>query len=290
MPLVSMKEMLMQARHEQYAVGQFNVNGLSWVHAILEAAQAEEAPVIVAASDRLIDFLGGYRTVATLVNVLVQEKNIQVPVALHLDHGKTVENCWRAIDAGFSSVMFDGSHGPIEDNIRDTKKVTAYAASYGVSVEAEVGTVGGMEDGLIGGIQYADLNECKRMVEETGIDALAAALGSVHGKYIGEPQLGFAEMEAISQAIGIPLVLHGASGIPLHQLKRAIELGHAKININTECVTDWSLQLRATLADHPERIEPRLILMPAREAIRETVRTKIRQFGSSGKATRLQNR
>ncbi|MFB5679079.1 class II fructose-1,6-bisphosphate aldolase [Paenibacillus terreus] len=290
MPLVSMKEMLLQAKREQYAVGQFNVNGLSWVHAILDAAQQEEAPVIVAASDRLIDFLGGYRTVAAMVNVLLEEKNIQVPVALHLDHGKTVENCLRAIDAGFSSVMFDGSHGPIEDNIRDTKKVTAYAASRGVSVEAEVGTVGGMEDGLIGGIQYADLNECIRIVEETGIDALAAALGSVHGKYAGEPKLGFTEMEAISRAVGIPLVLHGASGIPLHQLKRAIELGHAKININTECVTAWSLQLRKTLAENLEITEPRLILTPAREAIRETVRTKIRQFGSSGKAASLQNK
>lgn len=168
-----------------------------------------------------------------------------------MDHGKTVDNCLRAIDAGFTSVMFDGSHGPIEDNIRDTRKVTAYAAA-GVSVEAEVGTVGGMEDGLIGGIQYADLNECIRIVEETGIDALAAALGSVHGKYAGEPKLGFDEMDAISRAVGIPLVLHGASGIPKHQLDRAIKLGHAKVNINTECVTAWSLQLRNTLTEDLE--------------------------------------
>ncbi|EHS55954.1 class II fructose-1,6-bisphosphate aldolase [Paenibacillus sp. Aloe-11] len=287
MPLVSMKEMLQQAKQEHYGVGQFNINGLSWVHAILDAAQEEEAPVIVAASDRLIDFLGGYRTVAAMVSTLVEEKNIQVPVALHLDHGKTVDNCLRAIDAGFTSVMFDGSHGPIEDNIRDTRKVTAYATAYGVSVEAEVGTVGGMEDGLIGGIQYADLNECIRIVEETGIDALAAALGSVHGKYAGEPKLGFDEMDAISRAVGIPLVLHGASGIPKHQLDRAIKLGHAKVNINTECVTAWSLQLRNTLAADLETTEPRKILTPARDAIRETVRAKIREFGSSRKAVSL---
>ncbi|WP_322907944.1 class II fructose-1,6-bisphosphate aldolase [Paenibacillus campi] len=284
MTLVSMKEMLQQARNEQYAVGQFNVNGLSWVHAILDAAEAEQAPVIVAASDRLIDFLGGYRTIATLVRVLVEEKGITVPVALHLDHGKSVESCLRAIDAGFSSVMFDGSHGPIEQNIEHTRQVVEYAAPYGISVEAEVGTVGGVEDGLVGGIQYADLEECKRIVSETGIDALAAALGSVHGKYIGEPQLGFAEMEAISQAIGIPLVLHGASGIPLSQLTRAIELGHAKVNINTESVTAWSLQLRRTLAENTETTEPRTILTPARTAIEDSVRAKIREFRSSGKA------
>jgi 6-phospho-5-dehydro-2-deoxy-D-gluconate aldolase len=217
--------------------------------------------------------------------VLVEEKGITVPVALHLDHGKSVESCLRAIDAGFTSVMFDGSHGPIDQNIEQTRQVVEYAAPHGISVEAEVGTVGGVEDGLVGGIQYADLHECVRIVEETGIDALAAALGSVHGKYIGEPKLGFTEMEAISQAIGIPLVLHGASGIPLHQLTRAIELGHAKVNINTESVTAWSLQLRQTLADHPETTEPRTILTPARQAIEDSVRTKIREFRSSGKAT-----
>ncbi|WP_017814122.1 MULTISPECIES: class II fructose-1,6-bisphosphate aldolase [Paenibacillus] len=290
MALVSMKEMLQQARQEQCAVGQFNVNGLSWAHAILEAAQAENAPVIVAASDRLIDFLGGYRMVATMVNVLIEDKGITVPVALHLDHGKTVDSCRQAIDAGFSSVMYDGSHDPIATNIRDTWQVVQYARSAGVSVEAEVGTVGGMEDGLIGGIQYADLQECTQLVEETGIDALAAALGSVHGKYVGEPKLGFKEMEEISRAVGIPLVLHGASGIPLHQLHRAIELGHAKVNINTECITAWSLQLRRTLAEDLDTTEPRKILTPAREAIREAAQAKIREFGSSGKASRLQEK
>ncbi|OWA34994.1 fructose-1,6-bisphosphate aldolase, class II [Saccharibacillus sp. O16] len=285
MTLVSMKEMLRRAKQEQYAVGQFNVNGLSWVHAILDAAQEEDSPVIVAASDRLIDYLGGYRFVATLVRTLVEEKGISVPVALHLDHGKTVNSCLQAVDAGFTSVMYDGSHDPIDRNIEDTRTVVDYAAVHGVSVEAEVGTVGGMEDGLIGGIRYADLGECVRMVEETGIDALAAALGSVHGKYLGEPKLGFTEMEAISQAVGVPLVLHGASGIPTNQLRRAIELGHAKININTECVTVWSEQLRLTLAEDLETTEPRKILTPSRDAIRESVIAKMREFGSSGRAS-----
>ncbi|AFC29129.1 IolJ [Paenibacillus mucilaginosus 3016] len=286
MALVSMKELVVKAKEEQYAIGQFNVNGLSWVHAILDAAEEEEAPVILAVTDRLIDFLGGYKTVAAMVGALLEEKRIRVPVVLHLDHGKTVDRCVKAIDAGFSSVMFDGSHGPIDQNIRDTRQVVDYAAARGVSVEAEVGTVGGMEDGLIGGIRYADLHECKRLVEETGIDALAAALGSVHGKYQGEPQLGFEEMEAVSQAVGIPLVLHGASGIPLHQLQRAIRLGHAKININTDCVTAWTAELRKTLANHPETTDPRTLLTPAREVIKETVKGKIREFGSCGKARR----
>ncbi|WP_172255729.1 class II fructose-1,6-bisphosphate aldolase [Saccharibacillus deserti] len=284
MTLVSMKEMLERAKKQRYAVGQFNVNGLSWVHAILDGAQEEHAPVIVAASDRLIDFLGGYRLVANMVRTLAEEKGITVPVALHLDHGKSVESCFRAIDAGFTSVMYDGSHDPIGINIRDTRKVVEYAMAHGVTVEAEVGTVGGMEDGLIGGISYADLGECVRIVRETGIDALAAALGSVHGKYVGEPKLGFAEMETISKAVGVPLVLHGASGIPTHQLHRAIELGHAKVNINTECVTVWSEQLRRTLAEDAETTEPRKILTPARDAIREAVREKIREFGSGGRA------
>ncbi len=284
MTLVFMKNMLEQAKREGYAVGQFNINGLCWVHAILDAAQEEDSPVILAASDRLIDYLGGYRLVSALVRTLIEEKGITVPVALHLDHGKSVESCLRAIDAGFTSVMYDGSHDPIDVNIRDTKTVVDYAAPHGVTVEAEVGTVGGMEDGLIGGINYADLGECVRIVEETGIDALAAALGSVHGKYLGEPKLGFAEMEAVSQAVGIPLVLHGASGIPTDQLRRAIEFGHAKININTECVTVWSEQLRRTLAEDTETTEPRKILTPSRDAIRMAVIAKMREFESSGRA------
>ena len=286
MTLVSFKEMLQKAKAEQYAVGQFNLNGLQWAQAILQAAEEERSPVILAASDRLVPFLGGYKVIAAMVEELVKEMAITVPVALHLDHGKTPENCKKAVDAGFSSVMIDGSHDPIGRNIAMTGEVVNYAHPRGVSVEAEVGTVGGMEDGLIGGIRYADPGECAALVKETGIDALAAALGSVHGPYRGEPVLGFAEMERISGLVGIPLVLHGASGIPEHQIRRAIALGHAKINVNTECLQAWASALRRTLDADAGLYDPRAILSPGTEAIKEVVRGKIREFGSAGKASR----
>ncbi|MCM3703027.1 class II fructose-1,6-bisphosphate aldolase [Paenibacillus macerans] len=284
MTLVSFKEMLQKAKAEQYAVGQFNLNGLQWAQAILLAAEEERSPVILAASDRLVPFLGGYNVIAVMVEELVKEMKVTIPVVLHLDHGKTPENCKKAVDAGFSSVMIDGSHDPIGQNIAMTAEVVNYAHPRGVSVEAEVGTVGGMEDGLIGGIRYADPGECAALVKETGIDALAAALGSVHGPYRGEPVLGFAEMEQISGLVGIPLVLHGASGIPEHQIRRAIALGHAKINVNTECIQAWASALRRTLDTDAGVYDPRAILSPGTEAIKEIVRGKIREFGSAGKA------
>jgi 6-phospho-5-dehydro-2-deoxy-D-gluconate aldolase len=217
-----MKEILVKAKEEKYAVGQYNINSLQWIQAILQAAEEEQAPVIVAASDRLVDYLGGFKTISAMVRALVEEMNITVPVVLHLDHGSSFERCKEAIDAGFSSVMFDGSHSPIDENIAVTKKVVEYAHARGVSVEAEVGTVGGMEDGLFGNIVYADPQECLRLVQETGVDALAAALGSVHGQYKGEPKLGFEEMKVISNLTNVPLVLHGGSGIPNYQIQKAI--------------------------------------------------------------------
>lgn len=220
MAFVTMKHLLAEAKREHYAVGQFNINGLQWTKAILQAAQKEQSPVIAAASDRLVGYLGGFKTISAMVGALMEEMAITVPVVLHLDHGSSAERCRQAIDAGFSSVMIDGSHQPIDENIAMTKEVTDYAAKHGVSVEAEVGTVGGMEDGLVGGVCYADIMECERIVKETNIDALAAALGSVHGKYQGEPNLGFKEMAAISRMTDIPLVLHGASGIPQDQIDR----------------------------------------------------------------------
>jgi 6-phospho-5-dehydro-2-deoxy-D-gluconate aldolase len=284
MTIVSMHEMLQKAKQGKYAVGQYNMNNFQWVEAILQAAEEEKAPVIVAASDRLVDYLGGFKTIAVVVKQLVKELNITVPVALHLDHGMNVSRCKQAIDAGFSSVMIDGSHYPIEENIRMTKEVVEYAKPKGVSVEAEVGTVGGMEDGLIGGIQYADPLECVRLVNEAGIDALAAALGSVHGPYQGEPVLGFDEMKQIADLTGVPLVLHGGSGIPGYQIKKAIELGHAKINVNTECLQAWAKAVRQVLAENPEVYDARFILTPAMEAVKEAVRNKIKEFGTSQKA------
>ncbi|MGG1246031.1 class II fructose-1,6-bisphosphate aldolase [Bacillus spizizenii] len=288
MAFVSMKELLQDAKREQYAIGQFNINGLQWTKAILQAAEEEQSPVIAAASDRLIDYLGGFKTVAAMVNALMEELSITVPVVLHLDHGSSVKRCKQAIEAGFSSVMIDGSHSPIHQNIAMTKEVAVYAKPHGVSVEAEVGTVGGMEDGLVGGVKYADLHECQRLVEETNIDALAAALGSVHGKYQGEPKLGFKEMEEIANTTNIPLVLHGASGIPADQIARTIQLGHAKININTECMVAWAEKTRDMFEENPDLYEPRAYMTPGIDAVKETVKSKMREFGSAGKAAKQQ--
>ncbi|WDF51889.1 class II fructose-1,6-bisphosphate aldolase [Paenibacillus sp. KACC 21273] len=287
MRTVSMKQMLLQAQAGGYAVGQYNINGVQWVQAILRAAQAEQAPVILAASDRLVSFLGGYALIAAIVDKSIQELSITVPVALHLDHGMSVEHCKQAIDNGFSSVMIDGSHYPIEQNIAMTLEVVKYASSFGVSVEAEVGTVGGMEDGLIGGIQYADPLECDRLVKETGVDALAAALGSVHGPYQGEPVLGFAEMKHIADLTGVPLVLHGGSGIPAHQIRQAIELGHAKINVNTECIQAWASAVRTVLNQNPQLYDPSHILTPGTEAVQQVVQNKMQEFGTSGQAMHM---
>jgi 6-phospho-5-dehydro-2-deoxy-D-gluconate aldolase len=282
--LVPMKDMLLKAKAGHYAVGQFNINGLLWAQAILQAAEEEQAPVILAASDRLVDYLGGFKTIVAMVNGLIEEMGISVPVALHLDHGMSVERCKRAIDAGFTSVMIDGSHFPIDQNIAMTKEVVDYAHPKQVTVEGEVGNVGGMEDGMISGIKYADPNECLQLVQETGIDALAAALGSVHGPYKGEPKFGFDEMKQISELTNVPLVLHGGSGIPSYQIKRAIELGHAKINVNTECLQAWTKAIRRKLESDSAVYDPKTILTPGKEAIISTVRAKIKEFDSSQKA------
>lgn len=284
MTLVPISHMLQHAQAGKYAVGQFNINGLLWVQAILQAAEASKSPVILAASDRLIDYLGGFKTIVAMVNSIMEEQRVTVPVALHLDHSSTVSHCKLAIDAGFSSVMYDGSHEPIEVNIQNTKQVTAYAHERGVSVEAEVGTVGGMEDGLVGGIRYADLNECVRLVQEAGVDALAAALGSVHGKYQGEPELGFREMKEIAEAVQVPLVLHGASGIPAHQLHHAIELGHAKVNYNTELLTSWAAAVQTFMQFNPTVYEPRAMMTPGKNALVAKVTELLQLLGSTGKA------
>ncbi|WCK56430.1 class II fructose-1,6-bisphosphate aldolase [Aneurinibacillus sp. Ricciae_BoGa-3] len=284
MSLISMKDMLLKAKEGNYAVGQYNINNLESAQAFLQAAEEERAPVILAASDRLVDHLGGFKTIAAIVKGLLEEMSITVPVVLHLDHGMSFERCKKAIDAGFTSVMFDGSHYPIVKNIAMTKQVVDYAHPRQVSVEAEVGTVGGMEDGLVGGIKYADPNECLRIVKEAEIDALAAALGSVHGPYQGEPKLGFDEMKRISELTDVPLVLHGGSGIPDYQIQKAIEFGHAKINVNTECIQAWAQAIREVLATDEKVYEPRAIITPGKEAIVATVKSKMREFKTSQKA------
>lgn len=284
MTFVTLNDILPQALQEHYAVGHFNINGLPWVKSILATAEEQKSPLIIASSDRLVDYLGGFQNISDMVHDVAAQQNISVPVVLHLDHGQTIERCFAAIDAGYTSVMYDGSHSPIEENIRDTKKVVDYAHNKGVSVEAEIGTVGGNEDGLVSGIQYADFHESVRLVEESGVDALAAALGSVHGKYVGEPKLGFKEMDAIANAIDIPLVLHGASGIPEDQIQKAIQKGHAKININTELNIAWIAALKESLVELPECHEPRLLLEKGEEAIKAVVRSKMIEFGSNQKA------
>ena len=282
--LVSMTEMLKKAKEGHYAVGQFNINNLEWTQAVLQAAVENNSPIILGVSEGAGKYMGGPVAVVGMVNGLLEAMDVKVPVALHLDHGSSVDVCKQYIDAGFSSVMFDHSHYPIDENIALTKEVVAYAHPKNVSVEAEVGTVGGTEDGVTGGIKYADLEECKRMVSEGQIDALAAALGSVHGTYAGGPVLGFDEMLAISEATGAPLVLHGGSGIPEFQIKKAIERGHAKINVNTELQQQWTAAVRAKLAADSEVYDPRKVIAPGKEAIVKTTKEIMDMFGSTGKA------
>ena len=284
MALVSMKDMLIKAKAEKYAVGQFNINNLEFTQAILQAAQAENSPVILGVSEGAGKYMGGFVAVVHMVKGLIASYNITVPVAIHLDHGSSFEKCKEAIDAGFTSVMIDASHHSFEENVKITKEVVEYAHAHGVSVEAELGTVGGEEDGVTGGIIYADPAECKAMVEQTAIDCLAPALGSVHGPYKGEPKLGFAEMEQIGNETGMPLVLHGGTGIPDEQIQRAISLGTAKINVNTENQIAATKAVREVLNNDQKVYDPRKYLTPAREAIKQTVIGKMRVFGSSQKA------
>ncbi|CAM5192302.1 Fructose-bisphosphate aldolase class II OS=Ureibacillus acetophenoni OX=614649 GN=SAMN05877842_10148 PE=4 SV=1 [Ureibacillus acetophenoni] len=284
MPLVSMKEMLIKAKKEGYAVGQFNINNLEFTQAILQAAEEEKSPVILGVSEGAGKYMGGFISVVHMVKGLMESYKITVPVAIHLDHGSSFEKCKEAVDAGFTSVMIDASHHPFEENVKITSQVVEYAHSKGVSVEAELGSVGGDEDGVIGGIIYADPAECKSLVEQTAIDCLAPALGSVHGPYKGEPNLGFAEMEEISNLTDIPLVLHGGTGIPTKDIQRSISLGTAKINVNTENQIAATKVIREILNNDQKVYDPRKYLAPARDAIKATVIGKMREFGSSQKA------
>lgn len=284
MALVSMKEMLEKAKEGKYAVGQFNINNLEYIQAILQAAEEEKSPVILGVSEGAGKYMGGFIAVVYMVKGLIESYKITVPVAIHLDHGSSFEKCKEAVDAGFTSVMIDASHHPFEENIEITSNVVEYAHANGVSVEAELGTVGGDEDGVIGGIMYADPEECRKMVEATAIDCLAPALGSVHGPYHGEPNLGFKEMKEISELADLPLVLHGGSGIPLKDIQKAISLGTAKINVNTENQIAQTAVIREILDNDKKVYDPRKYMGPGREAIKKTVIGKIRDFGSNQQA------
>jgi fructose-bisphosphate aldolase class II len=287
MTFVSLKEMLNKALQEKYAIGHFNINNLEFAQAILQAAQEETSPVILAVSPGYIPHLGGLKTAASMVKALVEEYKITVPVALHLDHGASFEQCLQAICAGFSSVMIDASHYPLNVNIEKTRKVVEAAHALGVSVEAELGRIGGQEDDLIvdeADAMYAIPEECVRLVRETGIDCLAPALGSVHGPYKGEPNLSFSRMEEIQRLTGVPLVLHGGTGISTKDINKAISLGTAKINVNTENQMACTAAIRRVLEENGDLYDPRNYLVLAREAIKETVIGKMCMFGSSRKA------
>ena len=285
MPLVSMTDMLKKAKSEGYAVGQFNINNLEFTQAILQAAQEEKSPVILGVSEGAGRYIGGFKTVVKIVEGLLEDYKVTVPVAIHLDHGSSFDKCKEAIDAGFTSVMIDASHHPFEENITLTKQVVEYAHAKGISVEAELGMVGGQEDDVqANGVIYADTKECEELVKQTGVDCLAPALGSVHGPYKGEPNLGFKEMEEISNGTDVPLVLHGGTGIPTKDIQKSISLGTAKINVNTENQIASAKCVREVLAANPNMYDPRKYLGPARDVIKETVIGKIRKFGSAGKA------
>ncbi|KZE38443.1 fructose-bisphosphate aldolase [Bhargavaea cecembensis] len=285
MALVSMTDMLNKARKEGYAVGQFNINNLEFTQAILQAAEEEQSPVILGVSEGAGKYMGGFKAVVPMVKGLMESYGTTVPVAIHLDHGSSFEKCKEAVDAGFTSVMIDASSKPLEENIKITAEVVEYAHKHGASVEAELGVVGGQEDDVIAeGVIYADPKECEELVKQTDIDCLAPALGSVHGPYKGEPNLGFKEMEEISKQSDLPLVLHGGTGIPTKDIQRAISLGTAKINVNTENQIASTNVIREILNNDKEVYDPRKYLGPARDAIKETVQGKMREFGSSGKA------
>lgn len=286
--LVSVKEMLAKAKAEKYAVGHFNINNLEWAKAVLTTAQECNSPVILGVSEGAGKYMAGYKTIVGMVNGMLDELNITVPVALHLDHG-SYEGALECIEKGFSSVMFDGSHYPIEENIQKTKEIIQAAAKKGVSVEAEVGAIGGEEDGVVGGGEVADPEECKR-IADLGVTILAAGIGNIHGVY---PEnwagLRFDVLEKIQELTGsMPLVLHGGTGIPDEMIQKAISLGVSKINVNTECQLTFAAATRKYIEEGGDKkgkgYDPRKLLKPGYEAIKQTVKDKMELFGSVNKA------
>ena len=286
--LVSAKEMLEKAVEGHYAVGQFNINNLEWTRSALLAAEEVKSPIILGVSEGAGKYMTGYKTVVGMVNGMMEELGITVPVALHLDHG-SYEGCLKCVEAGFSSIMFDGSHYPIDENVEKTKELVKIAHEHGMSIEAEVGSIGGEEDGVIGRGECADPEECKR-VADLGIDFLAAGIGNIHGKYPANWEgLSFETLDAIQQRTGdMPLVLHGGTGIPEDMIKKAISLGVAKINVNTECQLSFAAATRKYVEAGKDLegkgFDPRKLLKPGADAIMETVKEKMELFGSVGKA------
>ena len=288
MGLVSAKEMLEKARDGKYAVGQFNINNLEWTKSILATAQELNAPVILGVSEGAGKYMTGFKTVAAMVKAMIEEMKITVPVALHLDHG-TYDGCYKCIKAGFSSIMFDGSHFPIDENVAKTSELVNVCNQLGLSLEAEVGAIGGEEDGVIGKGECADPDECKK-IADLGVTMLAAGIGNIHGKYPANwPGLSFETLAAVKEKVGdMPLVLHGGTGIPTYQIKKAISLGVAKINVNTECQLAFAAATRKYVEEGKDLagkgFDPRKLLAPGAQAIKDTVKEKMEIFGCIGKA------
>lgn len=288
MALVSVKDMCEKARDGKYAVGQFNINNLEWTKSILQTAEELKAPVILGVSEGAGKYMTGFKTVASMVKAMIEELKITVPVALHLDHG-TYDGCYKCIEAGFSSIMFDGSHFPIDENIEKTKELIKVCNEKGISLEAEVGSIGGEEDGVVGMGECADPDECKK-IADLGVTILAAGIGNIHGKYPANwPGLRFDVLEKIKAKTGdMPLVLHGGTGIPTDMIKKAISLGVAKINVNTECQLSFQAATRKYIEEGKDLVgkgfDPRKLLAPGCEAIKATVKEKMEIFGCIGKA------
>ena len=286
--LVSAKDMLVKAKEGHYAVGQFNINNLEWTKSVLLTAEELKSPVILGVSEGAGKYMTGFSTVAAMVREMDKNLGITVPVALHLDHG-TYEGCYKCIKAGFTSIMFDGSHYDIEENVAKTSELVNVAHQLGLSIEAEVGSIGGEEDGVVGMGECADPDECKR-IADLGVDMLAAGIGNIHGKYPeGWPGLRFDVLDAIQQKTGVmPLVLHGGTGIPADMIKKAITLGVSKINVNTECQLSFADATRKYIEAGKDLegkgFDPRKLLAPGAEAIKATVKEKMELFGSVGKA------
>ncbi len=278
--LVNFNEMLLKAKKGKYAVPHFNINNLEWTKYILEECQSLDVPVILGVSEGAAKYMGGFNAVAGMVKGLMKDLNITIPVCLHVDHGQSFETCQKAIEAGFTSVMIDASKLELEENIRVTKQVVDYAHERGVSVEAEVGHIGGTEDNITSTETNATLEDCLAIYENTGIDALAPALGSVHGFYKGEPNLDFDRMKEVDETLSIPLVLHGGSGIPDEQIRKAISCGTSKINVNTELQDAWTKAVRKKLEEDKEVYDPRKVIGSGEQAIKDKVAEKVRLFGT----------
>jgi len=288
MSVVSAKEMLLKAHKEGYGVAQININNLEWIKAVLTTVEELKSPVILGVSEGAAKYMGGYKTVMAMVKALDENFNVTVPVAVHLDHG-SYEGSFKALDAGFTSIMFDGSHYPFEENLAKTKEIVAACHAKGVSVEAEVGSIGGEEDGVIGGGEIADPEECK-LIAETGVDMFAAGIGNIHGKYPANWKgLDFKVLKEVQEVTGgVPLVLHGGTGIPAEMVQKAISLGVSKINVNTELQLVFAAATRKYIEEGKDLVgkgfDPRKLLAPGYEAMKKIIAEKIAVFGSANKA------